>query len=161
MILLLVFCFVIICTFYWLSYISYNHPIEWLVGVMPSWYYIKKKDYIGLNNVIEITRSIDFKPDIIKYNDIDDVCRVVKNAASERYPTLSNEQVIDDIKFLYRNGIYVEVWNSMYSNHIYVPYKSVQKYVENPTTSCEYVVMAEKEFLEICEKLKKENAYVK
>lgn len=102
-----------------------------------------------------------FNQDTIKYNDIDDVCRAVKNSTSEVYPILLNEQVIDNIKFLYQNGIYVEIWKDKYPNNIYVPYKSVQKYVENPTTSCDYVVMAEKEFLEICEKIKKENAYVK
>ena len=70
-----------------------------------------------------------------------------------------NEQVIDDIKFLYRNGIYIKIWNR--SNHIYIKYESIKKYVKDPVIIGNNVEITEKEFLEICEELKKENAYVK
>lgn len=154
-----IFCGIVI--FLWILEISYGFPFDYLIGDMPYWYYVERKNYIGLNKAIKKTILIEFNPDTIKYNDIDDVCRAVKNSASKVYPTLLNEQVIDNIKFLYQNGIYVEVWNDKYFNNISVPYKSVQKYVENPTTSCGDVVMAEDEFLKICEKLKKENTHVK
>lgn len=160
-ILITMFFLVIISIIYWILDISYNHPFEWLFGDMPYWYYIENKDYIGLNKTIGNAISLDFKPNIIKYNDIDDVCRAVKNSASEVYPTLLNEQIIENIKFLYRNEIYLELWNTRHSNHIHVPYKSIQKYVEKPDMICGDVVLEEKEFLEICERLKKEKPYVK
>lgn len=149
--------FIIVC--FLISSISHGYPVDWLFGDMPYWYYIKNKDYIGLYNTIKKSTTIDFNPDTIKYDDIDDVCHAVRNSASEVYPILLNEQVIDDIKFLYRNAIYIKIWNK--SNHIYIQYESIKKYVKDPVIIGNNVEITEKEFLEICEKLKKESTYVK
>lgn len=148
-----------IIVYFWISSISHGYPVDWLFGDMPYYYYIKNKDYIGLYKTIKKSVTIDFNPDTIKYNDIDNVCHAVRNSASEVYPILLNEQVIDDIKFLYRNGIYMKIWNR--SNHIYIRYESIKKYVKDPVIIGSNVEITEKEFLEICEELKKENAYVK
>ena len=156
--------FIISGIYCWISrvsdgYLSYGCLFSWIIGDMPYWYYLKSQNYIGLYKTIKEAIRLDFYPDEIKYDDIDTVCRAVRNSASEVYPILLNEQVIDDIKFLYRNAIYIKIWNK--SNHIYIQYESIKKYVKDPVIIGNNVEITEKEFLEICEKLKKENTYGK
>lgn len=156
--------FIISGIYCWISrvsdgYLSYGYLFSWIIGDMPYWYYLKSQNYIGLYKTIKEAIRLDFYPDEIKYDDIDTVCRAVRNSASEIYPILLNKQAIDDIKFLYRNAIYIKIWNK--SNHIYIQYESIKKYVKDPVIIGNNVEITEKEFLEICEKLKKESAYVK
>ena len=160
--------FIISGIYCWISrvsdgYLSYEYLFSWIIGDMPYWYYLKSQNYIGLYKTIKEAIRLDFYPDEIKYDDIDTVCRAVRNSASEIYPILLNKQAIDDIKFLYRNKIYVGVWPKCKSDSnclISVPYEAVSEYIEKPKFGGT-VQMTETRFLEICEKLKKNIGFVK
>lgn len=148
----------------WLSFVTPGLVIFIMSGIycMPYWYYLKSQNYIGLYKTIKEAIRLDFYPDKIKYDDIDTVCRAVRNSASEIYPILLNKQSIDDIKFLYRNKIYVGVWPKCKPDYclIRVPYEAVSEYIEKPKFG-DTVQMNETQFLEICEELKKKADFVK
>mgnify|MGYP004515227415 CR=1 FL=1 len=126
-------------------------------------YCLKKKDYIGLNDVIKKKFNLLFNPEYISYDDIDLICDAVKRSAEDIYPVLLNKQVVDDIKFLYRNKIYTSVWPKVQSDPncwILVPYKAISEYVEEPEFGGPAPIN-ETCFLEICEELKKKADFVK